>query len=214
MDAYENIHAPLLRLSCSYSLPGWADCLLSTSHELTAGETASQKQAPSQECVLTSEDYAVYSTILLDRGTSADKAALIVSDVTASPQNDLPDWQSRPPFKQVSDETLAHFNLRQSSFCRLNPRLDRTISYRLVSEEDLGKIFKKGGGGWQEFYNENPKSPGILHLSPVGYNSEGTEALVYVADNCGGLYGKGLLVRLAKGNGHWEVTDHMQLWIS
>jgi hypothetical protein len=57
----------------------------------TQAAQAADKSAPPQECVLTSEDYAVYSALLQDRGKPEDpeerwddKPDLIVSEVTDS----------------------------------------------------------------------------------------------------------------------------------
>jgi hypothetical protein len=76
------------------------------------------------------------------------------------------------------------------------------------------KTLGKGGGGFDEFHKENPKSFGIFCLSPVGYDTKGTEALVYVEHICGGLCGSGELFVVAKENAHWRLKNQIRLWIS
>jgi hypothetical protein len=172
--------------------------------------------ACSRQCTATSEDYGVYSAILLEVEKvtrSYGKAELIIFEETSSHEDYSPPiWDLRPPIKQASDETVARFMSRQKCRWHLKPRFDGATSYRIVSTKDL--VSTLGKGDWDEFHKENPKSFGIWHLSPVGYNTKGTEALVYVAHNCGGLCGSGGLFVLAKENGRWVVKNQVRLWIS
>lgn len=181
---------------------------------LAATIQASDKSVPPQGCVLTSEDYAVYSAVLLDhveRRAPEDNGDLIIYEVTRSAEDYIPRmWEVRAPLRQVSDETVAHFNSREKNHCRLKSQLDRAIPYRVASEEDLEKTFKRGD--WPAFSREYPKSFGFWRLSPIGYNTRGTEALVYVEHNCGGLCGGGMLVVLKKEDSHWIVKDRVILW--
>lgn len=174
--------------------------------------------ACSRQCTPTSEDYAVYSAILLEAekpASSYDKPELIIFEETTSREDYSPPmWDVRPPIKQASDETVVRFMSREKCRWHLKPRFDAAIPHHLVSTKDLVRTFGKGGGGWDEFHKENPKSFGIWHLSPVGYNTKGTEALVYVAHNCGGLCGSGDLLVFAKENGRWAVKTEVRLWIS
>jgi hypothetical protein len=171
-----------------------------------------------ENCVLTSEDYAVYSSVFLDidkRGNSTDKTELIISEATVSGEDyHLTSQDVQRLVKEASDDTVASFNARRKSTCHLKPHLSGAISYRVVSSEDLTKAFTKDRGGWESFYKEYPRTAGIVHLSAVGYNTGETEALVYVGNNCGGLCGGGYLFLLAKQNGHWEVKHEAQVWVS
>jgi hypothetical protein len=45
----------------------------------------------------------------------------------------------------------------------------------------------------------------IFHVSAVGFNQDGTRALVYVGHNCGSLCGGGGYHLLVKKNGQWQV---------
>lgn len=205
-------------------------CLFAAVSVRTGQSTGTQsaspegKLVPATECVLTPEDYAVYSAILIDRGKPEDpeerwddKPDLIISEVTDPREDGRSNmWGFRSNSKQKpSDDTVEHFNSRQKSSCHLKPQLDAAISYRFLSQEDEDKFFKKKGPrGWQDFYKKYPKSSGFWSLSPVGCDTSGTEALVYVGHHCGGLCGTGHLVLLAKESGHWAVKNRVLLWIS
>jgi hypothetical protein len=169
-------------------------------------------------CRVTSEDYAVYSAILLDMeklASSHNKPILIIFGETRSTEYyNPPTWDARPPVPQAADETVVHFKSRQKCSSHLQPQFDPAIPYRLAFTKDLVKTLGKGGGGWDEFHKENPKSFGIWHLSPIGYNTKGTEALVYVEYACGGLCGSGELFVVAKENGHWRLKNQIRLWVA
>jgi len=176
-------------------------------------------------CILQPEDYAVYSAVLLNRGKPEDpeerwddKPDLIIAEGTAIPeetsaQNQM--WGFRSNSKQQpTSEAVNSFNARRTSTCLLSRQIDPTISYRLISRSELEAIFKKGPRGWNEFYKRYPKASGYWDFSPVGYDSKGNEALVYLGHHCGGLCGTGHLVLLQKENGRWIVKNRVMLWIS
>jgi len=203
---------------------GWllaaASVAATPSNKVQTKDTSSAPEA----CVVTAEDYAVYSAVLIDRGKPEDpeerwdeKPDLIVFEATDSQKDGTSNmWGFRSNSRQrPADDTVKNFNSRQKSSCDLKPQLDAAISYRLLSSEEKDKFFKKKGpGGWGNFYKKYPKSSGYWSLSPVGYNAQGTEALVYVGHHCGGLCGTGHLVLLAKENERWVVKNRVMLWIS
>src|SRR6266571_3244140 len=57
----------------------------------------------------------------------------------------------------------------------------------------------------------------IFHVSAVGFNREGTRALVYVGHNCGSLCGGGGYHFLVKRDGRWQVDKDRGLscmWVA
>ena len=182
----------------------------------SGGPVACNKRS-TQNCVITSEDYAVYSSVFLDldkQRNSADKMEMIISEATVSGEDHLLDLQKiRQSTKDAPEATVVSFNVQRKRACNLQPQLSGSISYRIVSPEDLDKHFMRGRGMWESFYKEYPKASGIVRLSPVGYNVEATEALVYIEHSCGGLCGAGYLVLLARQDGRWIVKDQITLWV-
>lgn len=180
--------------------------------------------APAQQCLLDDEDYAVYSAVLLDRGKPEDpeerwddKPDLIISEVTDSGEDGkTKGWGFRSASSQApSEDTVEHFNSRRNSSCQLKNQLKSTTAYHFLSRKEEDVFFKKKGpGGWKDFYRKYPKSSGYWTFSPVGYDSGGAEALVYVGHHCGGLCGTGHLVLLTKEDGRWVIKNRLMLWIS
>jgi hypothetical protein len=202
----------------------WLLLALSTAAVPSFGSQTKDKPPAPEACVLSPEDYAVYSALLLNRGKPEDpeerwddKPDLIIAEATDSEENGNSNmWGFRSNSKQrPADDTVKNFNSRQKSSCQLTSQLDSAISYRLLSSAEHDKFFeKKGVAGWSDFYKKYPKSSGFWTFSPVGYNAQGSEALVYVGHHCGGLCGTGHLVLLAKENGRWVVKNRVMLWIS
>jgi len=181
--------------------------------------------AKANQCVLTNEDYAVYSALLLDRGKPEDpeerwddKPDLVLLDSTDTGEDGKSlMWGFRSASKQApSDATVDNFNARRQSLCQLQPQFEPTVAYHFFTQKERDSLFKKKGiaRGWREFYKKYPHSSGYWSLSPVGYDPERLEALVYVGHHCGGLCGTGHLVLLAKEDGRWNVKNRVMLWIS
>jgi len=53
-----------------------------------------------------------------------------------------------------------------------------------------------------------------MSLSRIGFNSSKTQALVYVANVCGGLCGTGEFYLLGKVDGKWKIQNELIVWIS
>ena len=68
---------------------------------------------------------------------------------------------------------------------------------------------------WNEFYRRYPRAKGYQAFSPIGYSSNGSEALFYHERSCGSLCGAGTVVWVTRdSNGHWKVRKNINLWIS
>lgn len=213
-----------------------ANAFLAVTFVLSIGIPTGSAQKPSPgsfateaQCVTTPEDYAVYSAIVKNLGHPEDpeeewrdKTQFILRDKTVSGTDSMMNgdthlWGFRSASKQgPTPETVEAFNLRTKASCQLKASLDSSLTYTLVADDDVSKLFKKraGGDGWTEFYAKYPKSSGYWNFSAVGYDKAGAEALVYVGHGCGWLCGTGHMVLLAKENGSWIVKNRVMLWIS
>jgi len=76
--------------------------------------------------------------------------------------------------------------------------------YEFVFEKEIEGVFSNGVAGWKSFYEKYPDSGGYNELSGVGFNSDKTVAVVYVAHFCGGLCGGGGFHVLEKKEGKWQ----------
>lgn len=61
----------------------------------------------------------------------------------------------------------------------------------------------------------SPYSPGLIHVSRVGFSDDGRQAMLTLGHGCGPLCGGGWLVVLERGDdGRWRVARALQLWAS
>ena len=126
-------------------------------------------------------------------------------------------WQETASLLQNKAPTLTRKTLdafrevnRQQAF--LQRFFHSDFDYELVDETQLDSIFK--AGDWFAFYKRFPGSPGIMAFSRVGFNEDGTQALLYASNTCGGLCGGGYYVLMEKHNGRWVIVKEIEMWIS
>src|SRR5581483_10093465 len=124
-------------------------------------------------------------------------------------------WQETASLLQNKAPTLTRKTLdafrevnRQQAF--LQRFFHSDFDYELVDETQLDSIFK--AGDWFAFYNRFPGSPGIMAFSRVGFNEDGTQALLYASNTCGGLCGGGYYVLMEKHNGRWVIVKEIEMW--
>jgi hypothetical protein len=179
-------------------------------------------------CNVTTEEYAVYSAVLSKLAKPEDKRKrrdkknqFFLSDITATSfgafenRPDHANWHSRSDSTDKPSKTTSEsFNSKTHDSCRLKRSLELTFQYVLVPNEEIREVFKDGVTGWSKFYENYPQASGYLELSRVGFNGEDSEALVYVANHCGGRCGTGNFVLLRKQTGRWVVKNRVMLWIS
>lgn len=187
-------------------------------------QSAAQKTPPkaASHCELTQDDYAVYAGLITGLGRPEDpeeawqgKEVLIVGR-TAAPADTKSHWGGwgfRSNSKAApSHDTVVDFERKAHSLCELKPQFGDAGSYRVISREELDRIFKEGQ--WEDFYKKYPKAGGVWTFSRPGYNAARNEAVLYVGHACGSLCGTGHLYFLAKRNDQWTVQNRLMLWIS
>jgi hypothetical protein len=133
---------------------------------LATASFAVQSKPPATECVLSEEDYKVFSAVIDGLGNPEDpeeawkNKEILVSDATADPGTTESKWgpwgfrsnSNAAPAK----ETEAAFKSRAHDLCHLEARLHTAIPHKLVNHGKLEDMFKKGGGGWDKFYQIYP----------------------------------------------------------
>lgn len=90
-----------------------------------------------------------------------------------------------------------------------------SLHVRLISEAEFSRMFVGGcERGWDQFHNKYPEAKSLLQVSLVGFRSNKSEALVYVAGGSECLAGSGYLFLLQKGMGGWNVVQEFNLWVA
>lgn len=158
----------------------------------------------------------VYAALLDSLYKQPDSDTILIADSTIRfhvPTNSVEPW--RRQFDSIPSDLpprLEHVSRdRQSSTALPLPRPIRLLPYT-----ELREIFKNGAGrGWQEFTRRYPRQRQYLQLSPIVFDADSLNALVYYEYHCGPLCGGGDAVWLTRGLSHkWNVRKVIGFWVS
>jgi len=116
-----------------------------------------------------------------------------------------------PTLQRTTIDAYREVNAQKAALRR---SFQPSIEYELVDSAQLEPIFKRGGGDWLAFYKQFPGSQGVLTFSRVGFSADGTEALFFLSNHCGGLCGTGRYVVMEKRNGRWVIEKEIEMWVS
>lgn len=180
--------------------------------------------APKKESVnirnlgLDDEEYAVYSALISDmyvRDGSKSITILIETRASKSPHSDLAETLQRVRggiAGGITSDVINDFLEKNLQPSPLTNRFNSIGEYRLLSREEVERIFQKGGG-WVE-YHSNYHAQGIVELSRVGFSHGGEQALVYTGIQSGLKTGVGYYVLLVKESEGWRIKDKVEIWAS
>lgn len=96
---------------------------------------------------------------------------------------------------------------------KLSVSLDIDQPYDVIKSAELKSLIREGDD-WGNFNARYPDTHMYINFSKVGFNSDFTQALVYMSNNCGGECGEGNFYILIKKNGNWLIDHIIPLWIS
>ena len=169
-----------------------------------------------QQAVELQEEYAVYRSLIAARYVVGSVRMIVIHDHTGvEPSTDLEkrldDLQTS--FTELSREMVADFKAKNTSALPLETRFALPLSYILISDNQMQKIFT-AQDGWQEFYRQFPHSQGAMILSRVAFNSQMDMALGYVGNQSGWLAGAGYYFLMVKDQGAWKILREFMAWIS
>jgi hypothetical protein len=122
----------------------------------------------------------------------------------------LPDAKTETIKNFARNSTLPH----DVAFAR--ELLTSHINAELASQKDLDAVFEGDyATAWKRFSEHYLAAQFLIQFSPIGFDLENTEAMVYVHRTCVGLCGSGelILLRRAKDN-RWTVHRVHQFWVS
>lgn len=86
------------------------------------------------------------------------------------------------------------------------------VYHDMVSKSSVSGLF--AAGSWDLFYNEFPRSQGLMSFSRVAYSHDLRKALVYVGNQKSGRDGKGYIVYLVRHGDYWHIAGRYTLWVS
>ena len=166
------------------------------------------------------EQYAVYSTVIARMFTAKDKSRqLVIKDLTSTEDTVIDKLlqESRyiaRMFPTLQKGVLRDYKARNKEPLQLKESFALRIKYVLVADKEIDKLFNDKDGWWDEFYKRYPDSGGFISLSRPGFNAVMDQAFVYIEHYCGALCGTGHYVLLQKRKDRWKVVKQEMVWIS
>ncbi len=175
------------------------------------------------------ESDEVYAALVRELFLAGEVKLIVIKDTTNG------GWAGAPPTEEqkaeytqtfldgqlkempeAQAETLIDYLKRDERLRAMRPLPGIGVRQVLVSDEEVGRFFPESGVGlgWTGFYLAYPDSPGVITFSSVGFNSDRTQAFVYIGVSCGGLCGQGGHALLQKRGGKWAVVKQVTEWVS
>lgn len=86
--------------------------------------------------------------------------------------------------------------------------------YLIDYDGKFDKYFEDGGGGWDQWYKENPKAHGSTQVSLPACDQDSGLAVVYKGTQSHWLAGAGYLILYRYESGKLNELNRLMLWIS
>ncbi|HLW99808.1 MAG TPA: hypothetical protein VKR82_14260 [Candidatus Acidoferrales bacterium] len=183
------------------------------------------------------DDNAIYSEVIGQKYVHEGVERIVIGDHTSMGlppilmgMTQFGNSEEAQKFRDaVAKETKVDYDQKNKSPVALEQKqFSLKVLVAMISEAERDRIFpvasddkKSGSGhisngkhGMEEFNRLYPKSQGFMSLSRIGFSPNKTQALVYVANVCGGLCGTGELYLLCKVDGKWKIQNELMVWIS
>jgi hypothetical protein len=162
------------------------------------------------------EEPVIYSTVINSLSDITASRLLVIVSSTITPfdiEYLLKDYnQQQPP--NLLAQTLNDYRRKVQQNHDISLPLDLKNPFEVLSREEHEQIFKDGCSGWCEFYKKYPDNAATIALSRIGFNRQGTQALVFMSYGCGGLCGYGGFIMLEKQQGAWRVQKWLAGYVS
>jgi hypothetical protein len=158
------------------------------------------------------DEYSVYSVVLSDdRYIDANTKQVVIKNHTA-PGFTVEGLQNSMP--SLSRVTIDDYESKSKSISLLKAELGLKVKYKLITDEEVDNIFRRGGPAWEVFHSKFPGSKGLIGLSRVGFNSDRTQALVHVGFGCDWNCGDSQLIFLRKDKNAWRIEGKVLTSVS
>ena len=154
-------------------------------------------------------DPAVYRAVLDSMSVPQGRyrpTQLVVIDSTLTVQAHDLELDKLP---EVDKAAISNFQERnhESHSLKYLSAADLSVPVVLVSGQTLQSFLQNGPEPyWEEFYRRYPGSNGSISFSSIGYNTDGSLAVLVVDQGCGSLCGALSNVVVKRALGRWHVT--------
>lgn len=155
------------------------------------------------------ESYRIYSIVLNHKW---DKGNVVVRSVTDRGlfQND--EWLENNLGKSFP-EAVSDFKNANTKEIDIKELFDYGGKVSLIDQKEVQATIG-GGEGWERFRKDHPETSGIVTFSAVGFDSDGSHAVVNVSYLCASHCGNGSFFVLEKKDADWTISKEIGTWMS
>jgi hypothetical protein len=195
---------------------GWLVGLLLLSIELGSIAFSAPGVQTNSEPGVSAEEYEIYSAVIKELYVRPDTKQVIVEERTFRYDfgggEDEP-WREKKKGLTIDESAVEDYETRNSRQWLLNKASFKLpVKTNLITDLDLKAIFhgKWGDLEWINYYRRFPDSRGFVMLSRIGFNTQHTQALLYVGSRCGPRCGDIHFLLLEKANGTWTTKKEIR----
>lgn len=195
---------------------GWLVGLFLILIELGSVSVSAPRVGPGSDDGVSDEEYEIYSAVIKQIYLQPNTKLLIIEERTFrydfGIENDEP-WREKKKGVTIHESAAADYETRNSSKWLLNKlSFKLPVKTNLITDHDLKAIFHGSWGDleWINYYRRFPDSRGFIMLSRIGFNTERTQALLYVGSRCGPRCGDIHFLLLEKTNGTWTTKKELR----
>lgn len=127
-------------------------------------------------------------------------------------QNEEP-WREKYKGLTIDQSAIEDYETKNSKKCLLRKEsFTLPVKHSLITDLDLKAIFHGNWGEleWINYYRRFPDSIGFVMVSRVGFNTDHTQALLYLGSRCGPFCGEIHFLLLQNANGTWTVKKELR----
>jgi hypothetical protein len=195
---------------------GWLVGLLLISIELGSVSVSAPRFQTSSDVGVSDEEYEIYSSVVKQIYVQPETKLLMIEERTFrydfAIENDEP-WRDKRKGLTIDQSAVEDYETRNGRQWLLNKASFKLpVKINLITDLDLKAIFHGNWGEleWINYYRRFPDSSGFVMLSRIGFNTERTQALLYVGSRCGPHCGDIHFLLLEKANGTWTTKKELR----
>jgi len=195
---------------------GWIIGLSLILIELGSPALSSPRWQANSDVGVSDEEYEIYSAVIKQMYVLPETKLLIIEERTFrydfGDQNDEP-WRDKRKGLTIDESAVEDYEARNSRQWLLNKASFKLpVKFNLITDLDLKAIFHGHWGEleWIDYYRRYPDSKGFIMLSRVGFNTEHTQALLYLGSRCGPGCSEIHFLLLEKANGKWTTKRELR----
>ncbi len=195
---------------------GWLVGLLLISIELGSVSVSAPRVHTNSDDGASEEEYEIYSSVIKQLYVQPETKLLMIEERTFrydfGSENDEP-WRDKRKGLAIDESAAEDYEAKNSRQWLLNKASFKlAVKTSLITDLDLKAIFHGNWGDleWINYYRRFPDSRGFVMLSRIGFNTEHSQALLYVGSRCGPRCGDIHFLLLEKANGTWTTKKEIR----